>query len=130
MVPVFGQFFGRFLDNFLDNFWTIFWTRVNEIIQSQLIQVSIMIIGVAYLIISLIILFCLIFLAIKFNPIWNKIEIVEKNPWHNGTVYQINLPCKNNKNEICKQKFETQPFFYEVLTNFSKVRMEKHIVRL
>jgi O-antigen ligase len=68
----------------------------------------------------LIILFCLIFLAVKFNPIWNKIEIVEKNPWHNGTVYQINLPCKNNKNEICKQKFETQPFFYEVLNNFSK----------
>ena len=69
---------------------------------------------------SLVILFCLIFLSIKFNPIWNKIEIVEKNPWHNGTVYQINVPCKNNKNEICKQKFETQPFFYEVLTNFSK----------
>ena len=72
------------------------------------------------IIFSLIILFCLTFLAIKFNPILNKIEIVEKNPWHNGTVYQINLPCKNNKNEICKQKFETQPFFYEVLTNFSK----------
>ena len=72
------------------------------------------------IIFSLIILFCLIFLAVKFNPIWNKIEIVEKNPWHNGTVYQINLPCKNNKNEICKQKFETQPFFYEVLNNFSK----------
>ena len=72
------------------------------------------------IIFSLIILFCLTFLATKFNPIWNKIEIVEKNPWHNGTVYQINLPCKNNKNEICKQKFETQPFFYEVLTNFSK----------
>ena len=38
------------------------------------------------IIFSLIILFCLIFLAVKFNPVWNKIEIIEKNPWHNGTV--------------------------------------------
>ena len=69
---------------------------------------------------SVIILFFLIPLAVKFNPVWKKIEIIEKNPWHNGTVYQIKMPCENNKNEICKKKFKTQPFFYEVLTNFSK----------
>ena len=69
---------------------------------------------------SVIILFCLIFLALKFNPVWNKIEIIEKNPWHNGTVYQVKLPCNYNKSEICIQKFETQPFFYEVFKDFSK----------
>ena len=69
---------------------------------------------------SLAILFCLISLAVKFNPIWQKIEIIEKNPWHDGTVYQITKPCENDKNKICKKEFKTQPFFYEVLTNFSK----------
>ena len=69
---------------------------------------------------SLTILFFLIFLVVKFNPVWKKIEIIEKNPWHNGTVYQVKVPCENNKNEICKKKFKTQPLFYEVFTNFSK----------
>tara|TARA_Y100000590_G_scaffold153497_1_gene176248 strand:+ start:2520 stop:3848 length:1329 start_codon:yes stop_codon:yes gene_type:complete len=72
------------------------------------------------IILSLVILFCLIFIAIKFNPAWKKIEIVEKNPWHNGTIYQIDVPCENEKNKMCKKKFETQPFFYEVLINFRK----------
>ena len=69
---------------------------------------------------SLSILFVLIILSIKLNPAWKEIEIIEKNPWHNGTVYQVKVPCENNKNEICKKKFSTQPFFYEVFTNFSK----------
>ena len=72
------------------------------------------------IIFSLISLFFLIFLTVKFNPVWNKIEIVEKNPWHNGTIYQVKVPCENDKNQTCKKKFKTQPFFYEVLTNFSK----------
>ena len=64
--------------------------------------------------------FFFILLTIKYNPIWNKIEIIEKNPWHNGTVYQLDIPCEDNKNQICKKKFKTQPFFYEVLNNFEK----------
>tara|TARA_Y100000590_G_scaffold29630_1_gene33061 strand:- start:187 stop:1515 length:1329 start_codon:yes stop_codon:yes gene_type:complete len=72
------------------------------------------------IIISSCILLCSIFFAVKFNPIWNKIEIIEKNPWHNGTIYEVEIPCENNKNEICKKRFATQPFFYEVLKNFSK----------
>ena len=69
---------------------------------------------------SLCFVFFFILLTIKYNPIWNKIEIIEKNPWHNGTVYQLDIPCEDNKNQICKKKFKTQPFFYEVLNNFEK----------
>ncbi len=62
----------------------------------------------------------LIFLIIKYNPVWQKIEILENNAWHNGTVYEIEIPCENNESQKCKKTFETQPFFTDVLKNFSE----------
>ena len=69
---------------------------------------------------SLGITFFLIFLVVKYNPVWNKIEIIEKNPWHNGTVYEVKVKCEHDKNKLCKKKFKTQPFFYEVISNFKE----------
>ena len=66
------------------------------------------------------IVFILILFTIKFNPVWKKIEIVETNPWHNGTIYEVRIPCDDDASKLCKKTYKTQPFFYEVLTNFSK----------
>ena len=71
-------------------------------------------------------LFCIpiisimILLIFKYNPAWQEIKILENNAWHNGTVYEIEIPCENNESQKCKKTFKTQPFFTEVLRNFSQ----------
>ena len=68
---------------------------------------------------SLILMFFLIFISIKFHPAY-KYNIIESTPIHNGLILEKNIECKDTSKNNCTIVIKSQPKFFEVIRNFQK----------